>query len=165
MTANEEPADLGTHNGHEIYPMPMFVTIAVDDVAAVADWYVTALGFSVVFSTPGPDGQPAMVHLRRRKYQDVLVVPGAGRPSGDNPPASLAVSFSADDLDELASRARSAPSRGSASIEGPVDTPWNSRDLRVVDPSGNRLVFTSRNMNASPEQLERVRKMLEAGRK
>ena len=150
MSVNEEPQDFGRYNGHEIYPMPMFITVAVDDIAAVSDWYVNALGFSVVFSAPA-----AMTHLRRRKYQDVLIVRGAG----------LTTSFSIDDLEPLAARARAAATLGASSIEGPIETPWNTRDLRVVDPAGNRLVFTSRNLNADPAQVDRMRKMLDAARR
>lgn len=161
--ASGEPVELGRFNGQEIYPMPMFVTFAVPDVAAISDWYVRVLGFGVVFSGPAMQGQPVIVHLRRRKYQDVLIVRGSA--SSTNPShASLTVSFHAEDLDALAAQARAAASLGSSAIEGPMETPWNTRDLRVTDPVGNRLVFTSRNENASPEQIERMRKMLDAGR-
>ena len=144
---SQEPETLGTFNGHEIYPMPMFVTIAASDVAAVSDWYVRTLGFAVMFSNP------MMVHLRRKKYQDILVVTASGG-------AALTITFQADDLDAVAAQAQAVDS----SINGPVETPWNTRDLRVTDPEGNRLVFTSRNENASPEQVERMRKMLDAAR-
>ena len=157
MKGNEEPESLGEYGGHEIYPMPMFVTVAVKDVAAASEWYVSALGFAVVFSAPG------LVHLRRNKYQDVLIVPGAANEQRSS--AALAVSFSVDDLDELATQARAAETLGLSAIEGPVETPWNSRDLRVTDPAGNRLVFTARNMNATPEQRERIGKMLDAQRR
>jgi hypothetical protein len=42
-----------------------------------------------------------------------------------------------------------------ADLVGPVDTPWNTRDLRVVDPAGHRLVFTSRRATPDPEQASR----------
>ncbi len=43
---------------------------------------------------------------------------------------------------ELAERARAVPPVGRVRIEGPVETGWNTRDLRVTDPDGYRLVFT-----------------------
>ncbi len=153
---NLDPIELGKFNGHDIYPMPMFITIAVPDVAAVSDWYVRALGFAVVFSAP------PMVHLRRKKYQDVLITRGSGGAPSDG---RLTISFQTDDLDALASRARAAANVGMSAIDGPVETPWNTRDLRVTDPAGNRLVFTARNVNVTPEQEERMRKMLESGRR
>ncbi len=158
-----EPASLGEFGGVEIYPMPAFVTLAVADVAGVAAWYERALGFITVFRVPTPDGvPPPLVHLRRRKYQDVLIVPGA---DGLSPGSSLTISFSADgEIDELAARARAAEPVGRSAIDGPVDTPWNTRDLRVTDPAGHRLVFTSRRANPDPEQAARWKKMFDEAR-
>lgn len=163
MTSQDPPA-LREFQGHEIYPMPMFATISVTDVSAVADWYVRALGFAVVFAAPPAGGQPMMVHLRRRKYQDILVVPARGE-QASGASAGLTLSFATDDLDALSTQARASAPLGLSAIEGPVETPWNTRDLRVTDPAGNRLVFTSHNANAGPEQVKRMREMLEAGRK
>jgi catechol 2,3-dioxygenase-like lactoylglutathione lyase family enzyme len=116
-----EPPSLGTFAGHEIYPMPMFATLAVADVAAVCAWYETALGFAVVFKAPDQNGQPPLVHLRRRKYQDLLLVPAR---SGASAQATLTLSFSADgDLDALVARAQAAPALGASSVAGPVATP------------------------------------------
>src|SRR5262245_9984394 len=140
-------------NGFEVYPMPMFVTLAVAEPNQIAEWYVSALGFGVMFQGP-------VVHLRRQKYQDVLLVPGAGQPGGPT------VSFSADgEIDALAARARAVAPIGSVKIEGPIDTPWNTRDLRVTDPAGHRLVFTGRRLERDAEIEARVQAMLDAGRK
>ena len=157
-----EPETLGEYNDFEIYPMPMFATLSAADVNAVVAWYQKALGFSTVFSAPPVNGQPALVHLRRRKYQDLLVTPAAANaPTGSS---GFTITFSADgDVDELAVRIRAAATVGQASVSGPIDTPWNTRDLRVADPLGNRLVFTGRNPNADPEQVERMQAMLNAG--
>ena len=164
MTDNREPQTLGEFNGFEIYPMPMFATLAVDDVAAVARWYSEALGFGTMFAGPPIGDQPSIVHLRRNKYQDLLLVPrraGATRAA----PATLTLSFSADEVDELAGRARLVAPVGASAVVGPIDTPWNSRDLRVTDPAGHQLVFTSRQANPDPEQVKRMQQMFEAARK
>jgi len=147
---------LTTFNGHEIYPMPMFATIAVADVAGLSAWYESALGFTVVFAAPGG----AMVHLRRQKYQDVLIVPA--REDGALAAASLTISFAVDeDIEGLAARARAVPPSGASSVSGPLATPWNTIDVRVTDPAGHRLVFTARNPNPDPEQAARVKAMFE----
>lgn len=163
--ANQEPPALGEYNGHEIYPMPAFATITVADVAAVAAWYEHALGFATVFKGPEIGGQPMLVHLRRRKYQDLLVAlsqPGA--PSADAP-SSLTLSFNAEgEVDAVAERARGAEPLGRSSVTGPIDTPWNTRDVRVTDPAGHRLVFTERNQNADPAQQARMKAMLDGAR-
>lgn len=161
--ARGEPVSLGNVGGHEIYPMPMFAKLAVSDVAAASEWYQQALGFVVIFQAPSVAGQPAIVHLRRRKYQDLLLVPARGAESAASP--ALWLNFNADgEVDELAARARSVPGAGISSVDDPVNTPWNTRDLNVVDPAGNRLVFTGRNPNPDPEQAARMRAMLDRAR-
>lgn len=122
----------------DIYPMPAFATFQVADLAASTRWYVDGLGFHVVAELPGPSGRPALVHLRRERYQDLLLVPAAA--PADTPPGSgVTVSFSAGDLDALAARARAV---GGGSVEGPAPTPWNTVDVVAYDPDGYRVVLT-----------------------
>ena len=165
MTTNQEPPTLGEFNGHEIYPMPAFATLAVADVSGVAAWYERALGFSTVFKGPEVGGQPALVHLRRLKYQDLLLIPAPVGIAPADAPSSLTLSFSVgEDVDALAERARSVEPLGRSAITGPFNTPWNTRDIRVTDPAGHRLVFTGRNANPDPEQQARIRTMFEQHR-
>jgi uncharacterized glyoxalase superfamily protein PhnB len=161
VDASGEPVTFGKSNGFEIYPMPMFATLAVADVAALLKWYVQALGFGIVFQTPPVNGQPSLVHLRRGKYQDLLLTLADTNAAGQ-PPVSLTLSFQTEDVDALAAQARAATGVGVSSIEGPVDTPWITRDLRVTDPAGHRLVFTSRQANPDPAQVERWNKLFNA---
>ncbi|MHB1417961.1 MAG: VOC family protein, partial [Chloroflexota bacterium] len=60
----------------DFYPMPSFVTLAVHDLPAAADWYERTLGFTALFTLPDPAGAPALIHLRRARYQDLLLVAG-----------------------------------------------------------------------------------------
>jgi len=155
-SANTDPPDVAKFQGHEIYPMPMFATIAVADVAATSAWYQEALGFGVVFAAPGS----ALVHLRRRKYQDVLIVPA--REAAGTAPSSLTISFNADgEIDALAERAAAAAPLGASRVSPPIATPWNTLDLRVTDPAGHHLVFTARNPNPDPAQAARMKAMFE----
>lgn len=137
--------------------MPFFATLTVDDPAAVAAWYERALGFGAMFAGP-------VVHIRRRKYQDLLLAAGPQAA----PPGGLTLTFQADgEVGELAARARAAEPLGASQVEDVVRTPWNTRDLRVTDPAGNRLVFTERDAEADPADPETVRRwqeMFEADR-
>ena len=147
------PPKLGEYNGFEIYPMPFFVTLTTRDPLALCAWYEAALGFGVMLRGP-------LVHLRRRKYQDVLIAPG--EPTVGGPSLRL----DADgEIDALAQQARSIAQRGASAVEGPTDTPWNTRELHVTDPDGYRLVFSARRATPDAQIEARVQAMFEAGRK
>jgi len=162
MTApdHSEPPVFKLHHGFEVYPMPMFTAMETADVNAVAQWYRAALGFGVMFKAPEINGQPMVVHLRRRKYQDVLIRPVA-------PERSLGVTdglelcFQAgEEVDQIAARAAAAPAIGKVRIEPPVDMPWNTRQVRILDPDGRVLVFSHPRFD--PDATERMRRMFEA---
>ena len=86
--------------------------------------------------------------------------------SGSAASSELSINFSADgEVDAIAERARSTPPVGRSSVGEPFNTPWNSRDLNVVDPAGNRLIFTGRQENPDPETALRIKAMLDQGRK
>jgi catechol 2,3-dioxygenase-like lactoylglutathione lyase family enzyme len=157
MTNLTEPAlDAGITT--DIYPMPAFLTLEVADLERTVDWYVGALDFVELFRMPGPGGRPSLVHLRRWRYQDILVREGTPTPGAG---WSLSVAAVAEDLPELAERARA---HGGGSVEGPVDTPWNTRDLRVADPDGYRLVYTARRPVEARDRAFEAMMRDEAGR-
>jgi catechol 2,3-dioxygenase-like lactoylglutathione lyase family enzyme len=121
-----------------IYGMPMFATLGVADLDATTSWYLDGLGFISLFTVPGPAG-PALVHLRRWQFQDLLVRP-ASEPITPGNGCRLNFAAVLDELDALAERARG---HGAGRVEGPVDTAWNTRDLTTIDPDGNVVVFTA----------------------
>jgi len=139
-----------------IYGMPMFATLQARDLAATVSWYTEGLGFIILFTMPGPDGAPLLVHLRRWQFQDLLVRPARGPATpGDRPASGPAtpgstcqLSFAAvyGELDALAERARA---HAAGRVDGPADTPWNTRDLTATDPDGQVVVFTA----ARPPEL------------
>jgi catechol 2,3-dioxygenase-like lactoylglutathione lyase family enzyme len=122
----------------DIYGMPAFTTLTVADLARTADWYTNGLDFIELFAMPGPDGTPVLVHLRRWRYQDILVRRGAPPVGGE---WTISVMADVGELDELARRARD---HGGGTVEGPHDTPWNTRDVRATDPDGYTVVYTAR---------------------
>ena len=116
----------------EYYPMPMFVNLLVGDLTSSADWYQKVLGFQVVFS--GPPENPTMIHLRRERYQDLLLQ-ASRQEIGDNPGRGVLIQFQAGGttVDEMARRARIL---GVQNVEGPVERPWNVRDVTLFDLDG-----------------------------
>ncbi|WP_405799063.1 VOC family protein [Streptomyces sp. NBC_01506] len=117
-----------------IYGMPAFVTIPTSDLAASVDFWIRGLGFFELFSIPGQ-----LVHLRRWAFQDVLLVPAASAPK--EPPA-MSVSFACV-LSQVDSLVEDCRALRPDSVDGPRDTPWNTRDVAVITPENARIVFTA----------------------
>ena len=118
----------------DFYPMPMFVNLEVSNLDLSAEWYQQVLGFRVVYRVPG------LVHLRRDRYQDMLLFPSE---SGgmDSPGNGVVLQFQAGEIGvtEIADKARQA---GSTDVIGPLEQPWNVREVTVQDPDGYRLRFS-----------------------
>lgn len=120
----------------------MFVTLDVRDLAAAEALYAAA-GFVTLTTIPGPDGAPALVHLRRERHQDLLLTPGTPAPG----PATTSFAAGGVDLTEVAERLRVA----GGDVTGPVETPWFTTDVAVVDPDGNTVTLTAPRMHDRAE--------------
>ena len=110
------------------------------DLATSARWYQQVLGFQLIFEMPGPSGAPVLVHLRWAKYADLMLVSDtsqASEPKGVG--VALTFAMVQDSVDNFATE---TGSKGASIISGPVDQPWNAREVTVLDPDGYRLVFT-----------------------
>lgn len=146
----------------EIYPMPLFPALIVDDVETSANFYQDVLGFKNIFTMPGPDGKPSLVHLRWVKYADLLITRSRDGKELAGPKGSgVSLNFNLlehfnGDMDVFAQHVRG---RG-ANVNGPIDQPWNVREVTVLDPDGYQLVFTMPiNLNLSFEEvIDHVRK-------
>jgi uncharacterized glyoxalase superfamily protein PhnB len=123
----------------EYYPMPLFVKLSVRDVAASARWYEDALGFRSVYALPGEGGAQAMNHLRLGRYQDLMLIAQPQGSDESNRGQGVVINLTLNEgIDDLARRAESA----GAEVEGPQETPWNTRELTVSDPDGYTLTFS-----------------------
>ncbi|WP_255195321.1 VOC family protein [Halorarius litoreus] len=123
----------------DVYPMPLFVRLAVSDVGTSTAWY-EALGFEVVYS------MPVMAHVRYRRYADVMLAadetqPGAGAPRATPRGSGISIYLNVADesVDDVAERAHEAAAE--IAVE-PHETPWNTREVTLTDPDGYELVFT-----------------------
>ena len=81
----------------------------------------------------GTETDTALVHLRRERYQDLLLIPA--RDSGGGPKEGARVMFAAYDAD-LEALPRCARTVGTGTAEGPAPTCWNTVDLVARDPDG-----------------------------
>lgn len=139
-TAGDADADV---DGPAIYPMPLHARLDVADVERSREWY-EAVGFETVYA------MPAMAHVRFARYADILLQAG-DPPDADGdavPGRGVTLSFTVDPsvegvafdgVDAVAERARAADA---TVVEGPVDRPYNVRELVLADPDGYRLTFT-----------------------
>lgn len=146
----------------EIYPMPLFPTLTVKDVEVSSNFYQTVLGFKHIFTMPGLDGKPSLSHLRLAKYADVLITtPRDGKELPEPRGVGISLNFNMfdhfqGDMEVFAKHARD----NGANVTGPVDQPWNVREVTVIDPDGYRLIFmVPINLNLSFEEvIERAAK-------
>jgi catechol 2,3-dioxygenase-like lactoylglutathione lyase family enzyme len=123
----------------QIYPMPSFPTLLVDDVERSSRWYQDVLGFADVFTLRGRDGTSLVTHLRWCTFADLLLTPARGAveaPRG----RGITLNFATVSADEVAEMARRG---GAVILDGPIDRPWNARDVTIADPDGYRLTFTA----------------------
>lgn len=123
--------------------MPNFPILVVGDLDRSINWYVEALGFWVEKQLTGPDGRPAIVHLRRAQYRDILLTPER-TPIEGRRGLGVRLSFTffdetEDSIRALAEKARTVPG---GSVEGPLRTPWNTVDLVSTDPDGYTVVIS-----------------------
>jgi uncharacterized glyoxalase superfamily protein PhnB len=130
----------------EIYPMPSFPMLIVRDLEASSKFYQETLGFKHIFTMPGPGGKPALVHLRWLKYADLLI--SSSRDGMEIPePRGAGVSLSFQMLERFGGSVdalvEQAKAKGANIVSGPVDQPWNVREVTILDPDGYRLVFTT----------------------
>lgn len=135
------PAGVPGQPAAEYYPMPSFPMLMVTDLAESSRWYQEALDFQDVFTMRGADGAPVLVHLRWRKYADLLM--RAAPPTAEKKGAGIALNFACNEsleaLNALAERARAA---GARFVQEPGDRPWNARDFTIADPDGFALTFS-----------------------
>ena len=125
----------------EFYPMPMFPTLSVTDIGASGSWYTEQVGFSRVFAIPGTGGEVALEHLRWNKHADLMLVPETSAPypvQAKGTGISLSFLAQTEAIDDMAARLEA---NGVEIAEGPVNRPWNTRDIVIIDPDGFRLIF------------------------
>ena len=109
--------------------------LRIFDVAKAKEFYVGYLGFTLDWMHCFEEGMPLYMQISR----DGCVL-HLSEHHGDACPGS-AMRIETDDVEafhrELAAKSYAYMRPG---IE---DTPWNSKDVCVIDPFGNRLTFTN----------------------
>lgn len=143
MAEPTSPA-FGTYSGFDVYPMRMFVTLRVTDLARSVEWYQRALGFLTTIAADPSDPATPLMHLRRDRHQDLVLV----RADGPVTPTEAAVTFAVPSLDDIVAQAERVDAVGAAHLGKPVETPWGTVDMQVTDPDGNVICFSARRLDA-----------------
>jgi catechol 2,3-dioxygenase-like lactoylglutathione lyase family enzyme len=99
-------------------------------------FYVDGLGFSVDWEHRFEPGFPVFAQLSRDGLSIFLT-----EHSGDCKVGGAAY-FIVEDVDALY-REISSPRRGIRPEEMPSETPWQTHEMVVIDPDGNRLRFAT----------------------
>ncbi len=126
----------------DLYSIPSFPTLTVNDLEISADWYEKAVGFKLVASIPDANGKKLLSHVRWAKYADLfLVASSPENPLPESKGVGVLLTFAVTDrsVDDLAC---SFKENNVDIVFGPVDQPWNARELTVIDPDGYLLKFT-----------------------
>ncbi|MDQ0232698.1 VOC family protein [Metabacillus malikii] len=115
----------------EAYPMPLFVKLEVGNMEKSINWYKKVLGFGSVFELSDNEGKVVMAHIRGEQYQDLMLVTTSSKDKGKG--AGIAINFT---VNELSLFTQKAITEKADVIEGPIDRPWNARELIIKDPDG-----------------------------
>lgn len=88
------------------------------------------------------------MHLRRCRYQDLLLVPGEpGMVGCDAVRISFAHTGPPEEPDDVAARLSDL---GVGRVDGPARTPWYAIELAAHDPDGQVVVLTARSNDPPP---------------
>jgi catechol 2,3-dioxygenase-like lactoylglutathione lyase family enzyme len=145
---------LPNHSSHEAAPegvgfddipdLPTFGILLVSDIEKSVEWYVDGLGFWVEKKLVGPDGQLAIVHLRRAQYRDVLLRPAREKLEGPlGRGVRLSFTVNAETEESMRATVERLEKLPQGTVVGPLSTPWNTVDVEATDPDGYIVVLTT----------------------
>lgn len=121
-------------------PVPI---LRMFDEQKAREFYLGYLGFEIVFEHRFEPGTPLYMGIARGGC-----VLHLSAHHGDCAPGA-AVRIDVGDLDEFHAQLRSKPYMYAR--PGIEDTPWGTREMKIVDPSFNRVIFVdARSRRASP---------------
>jgi uncharacterized glyoxalase superfamily protein PhnB len=127
--------------------------LGVADVATSVQFYSEVLGFEVMFTFPGDEGE--LVHASVRRGDSEFMF---GRRRGDlhdQTPLGRGVSFymtvgDNEDIDDFFARVKAT---GAEVIQEPTDQFWGNRDWAIADPDGYYLYVAKAVRQVSPQDM------------
>ncbi len=132
---------------NEFYQMPLFVKLKVTDIEASKNWYKEVLNFNSIFDFNDPNGDISMIHLRGKKYQDLMLLKATQVNSSD----SVNINLFSEDINTIY---QSAIEHNTKIIHEPTIQPWNAKEVIIQDIDGHIFTITeSINPNKSFESV------------
>lgn len=120
--------------GEHVLNQTVIPQLRITSAAASLPFYVDGLGFVVDWKHQFEPGFPLFVQLTRRD-QTIFLTEHTG-----DCQVGGAIYFVVPDVEDCY---QEFTNRGITTIESPHDTPWESREMVVTDPDGNRLRFAT----------------------
>ncbi|UTH02484.1 VOC family protein [Macrococcoides canis] len=122
----------------EFYQMPLFNKLLVRDIEKAEKWYKHTLGFRSVFKFRNEDNEVIMNHLRKEKYQDIMLILSNDFTIGNG----CFINILVDDIETIAN------SISEKYVITPLEQmPWNAVEMTIVDPEGYQITLTESNIN------------------
>lgn len=117
----------------EYYPMLMFVKLPVKDIVKASNWYQDKLGFQKLYTFNDQSGSPIMVHIRRQRYQDLMLIQDEHSSVGSDVVINLLVKDIAMIAEKIEEQSVVSP---------PVQKPWQAVEMTLIDLDGHKLTLT-----------------------
>lgn len=121
----------------ELYSMPMFNKMLVNDIEKSSEWYQESLGFKSIFKFKNEQNQILMEHLRLAKYQDIMLISGKQFEVGNAVYTNI-----------LVPNIRILKQRISSQyiVEDLEEKPWNSIEMTIKDLDNHLITLTQSNI-------------------
>lgn len=119
----------------EFYQIPLFVKLKVKNIEDSKNWYSEVLNFHSIFDFRDVNGDISMVHLRCKKYQDLMLL----KSTDVNPTDSVNINLFFNDINAIY---KSALNHNIKIIQEPTIQPWNAKELIIQDIDGHIFTIT-----------------------
>lgn len=130
----------------EFYEMPLFFKIFTNDLEKSKKWYEEKLGFMTIYDLPDPNGTIIMSHLRREKYQDLMLL------ASDNEKqeiSNIVVNLAVKNIEQIATGFSS-----NEMVSPLTEQPWNAKELTICTPEGLQITLSEqKEKNLSFEEV------------
>lgn len=125
----------------DFYPMPLFVKIETANLSDSTDWYQDKLGFISVFDFSNEEGTIVMSHLRRKKYQDLMLIQTDQPETKD----SIIINLNVENINEIRCKMNQYEI-----VDDLKKQPWNALEITIRSFEGTMITLTEQIDSVKP---------------